>query len=229
MQKIKFRNCIDAGLDVDTDKFSTDDIINEPMLFSSSMEFARKNGGKITNTLLDKLDNLFFWDEYEIYHSEKGYVPVIDTKVVMLMKDQYPCIPGWHCDGVPREDKHSQPNMNLLNEDIYHLLCTVSDNEKGVSNTKFVKTPFSMKLNDNEKVWGQVNKKVEEYIKDGSIETMETKDNMLYLFRRDSIHSGQPAKRNGWRFFFRLSFYHTPPKNEIRKQVQVYANPNKGW
>lgn len=39
-----------------------------------------------------------------------------DVKVHMLMPDQYPCIPNWHCDFVPRENgiqKFSMCNPDL--------------------------------------------------------------------------------------------------------------------
>ncbi len=33
---------------------------------------------------------------------------VVDVKVHMLMPNQYPCIPGWHCDLVPRDENNQQ-------------------------------------------------------------------------------------------------------------------------
>ncbi len=38
---------------------------------------------------------------------------VIDVKIHMLMPDEYPCIPNWHRDFVPRD-----ANLNMLNDKI---------------------------------------------------------------------------------------------------------------
>jgi hypothetical protein len=44
---------------------------------------------------------------------------LIDVKVHMLMKDQYPCIPNWHCDFVPRcEDGKKEP-QRITGEKMY--------------------------------------------------------------------------------------------------------------
>lgn len=49
-------------------------------------------------------------------HKAWATVPVesgiVDVKVHMLMPGQYPCIPNWHCDFVPRDDdKTLRPDL----------------------------------------------------------------------------------------------------------------------
>lgn len=48
-----------------------------------------------------------------------------DVKVHMLMPGQWPCIPGWHCDFVPRdEDKTLRPD--LIDDDAPPMYLWVS-------------------------------------------------------------------------------------------------------
>ena len=45
---------------------------------------------------------------------------VVDVKVHMLMPDQYPCIPNWHCDFVPR-DKELRLRPDLITGEKMYL------------------------------------------------------------------------------------------------------------
>lgn len=42
---------------------------------------------------------------------------VVDAKVHMLMPQQYPCIPNWHGDAIPRGDD-GVPNIEACNDDL---------------------------------------------------------------------------------------------------------------
>lgn len=44
---------------------------------------------------------------------------LIDVKVHMLMADQYPCIPDWHCDFVPRNNNMEKDPSRITNEKMY--------------------------------------------------------------------------------------------------------------
>lgn len=49
------------------------------------------------------------WDTAPIYMHEKY---IVDVKIHMLMPGQWPCIPNWHCDFVPRDDDlQLQPHL----------------------------------------------------------------------------------------------------------------------
>ena len=88
-----------------------EEIENEPMLFSSSWDFAINNGGPLTHFIMGYISETVF------HHSGnlgKNLYPIIDTRSTMLMEGFYPCIPGWHCDGVPRHKRFQQPDMSQV-------------------------------------------------------------------------------------------------------------------
>ena len=47
------------------------------------------------------------------------YDYVFDVKVHMLMPNQYPCSPNWHCDHVPRVDGKKRPDLCQLDRLMY--------------------------------------------------------------------------------------------------------------
>lgn len=202
-----------------------EDIEGTPMLFSSDVEFAKRNGGWLTQCVLDALLPAI----KEHAYTEKFPHVVIDTKVVMLMEGQYPAIPGWHCDAVDRSSRYGQPDPQMIDTDCKHWFCTMStDQMKGVSNTAFINKPAVVTY-DPEHVWGSVNKNVEEQIALHGLQQQTTDDGIVYQFDQSSLHSATECHNSGWRWFFRASMYRRPALNKIRHQVQVYANPNVGW
>lgn len=44
---------------------------------------------------------------------------LVDVKVHMLMPGQYPCIPGWHCDFVPRNNEGEKVFEDITGEKMY--------------------------------------------------------------------------------------------------------------
>lgn len=50
----------------------------------------------------------------------------VDVKIHMLMKDQYPCIPNWHCDNVPRVEGNTR--YDLIKEDVPPMYLWLSTN-----------------------------------------------------------------------------------------------------
>lgn len=56
------------------------------------------------------VERVYSWDKevYELIQQAKTQLPLseytVDIKVHMLMPNQYPCIPNWHYDMVPRVD-----------------------------------------------------------------------------------------------------------------------------
>ena len=79
--------------------FPTEVIKNEPMFFNCDLAYAFKHGGEITKTFIAGLPEDWI-----------SYNPVLDSRVHMLMKNWYPCIPGYHHDDVPRSTSTGQPN-----------------------------------------------------------------------------------------------------------------------
>src|SRR5215470_8347004 len=109
-------------------KFDEQAIKAEPMLFSASWEFARTNGGPITNAFLDSVVT-------QIKHPA-----IIDSRVHMLMPGWFPCIPGWHLDDVPRTRADGQPNHESLAYKSEHVCTVVGD----ASLTQFVEGDISL-------------------------------------------------------------------------------------
>lgn len=61
------------------------------------------------------LDSLFDSGKMEL--DKKDYV--IDIKVHMLMPGQYPCVPGWHCDFIPRDESKVKNASLISGEEMY--------------------------------------------------------------------------------------------------------------
>jgi hypothetical protein len=107
-----------------TGDFDTDLVKNEPMLYRADFEFAYDNGGELTHKFLAKLA----FDSGHLNWS-------IDSKVAMLMKGWYPCIPGFHHDDVERDAKNFfQPNYEDASYRSKHAMMIVGDD---VSRTRF--------------------------------------------------------------------------------------------
>ena len=199
---------------------TTEEIEMEPMLYGASWNYARDHGGMLTQRVLNDIEQHVV--KLIESHALKGYHPVIDTKSVMLMPGQFPCIPGWHCDGVIRKDANSQPNLATLNEDIQHFVCTLST-KIDLAPMLYLVDPLEVEFDKNA-VWSSVNR----YL--GTVATQKSLNSgQILQFNRSTLHRGTAAKARGWRYFFRLSFYHMPAMNRIRNQVQVYLTDERGW
>lgn len=200
-------------------------IKDEPMLYGASWNFAKENGGTITKFVMQVIEDDV--KETMSVMAQAGYHPIIDTKSVLLMPGQYPCIPGWHCDGVVREEQGSQPNLNTLNDPIVHYLYTLSDClAAGHASTSYMVDEIGIRESSVEKynVWKSVDSLVR-----GLSEERALPRGKVLRFYRDTLHKCGPAPTRQWRYFFRCSFYHMPAMNEIRQQVQVYTDINQGW
>lgn len=227
MPKISFEPSVEVACHPYFDDKHRHMITTEPMLYSASLDFALEKGGPLTKSLLTHITFLAEWGSDVGTMSRMGYHPVIDTKKVLLQKGQYPCIPGWHCDGVPRADNNSQPDITKLSEPIVHYTATFSNLPQNLhSGTQFINSYQEVMVNP-ERVWGSVNKELENI--HGSHIFQTPADGTVYRFTRGQLHRGPQCQNPEWRFFFRLSFYHMPAMNKIREQVQVYADPNNGW
>lgn len=197
-------------------------IRDEPMLYGGSWDWTINNGGPITLAVMMRIDGDV--SKWIGRMARKGYHPVVDTKSVLLMPGQYPCIPGWHCDGVIRDERGLQPNLNTLHNPIKHYIYSIS--ESGNGGTEFLDNDIYHTDIDEDNVWGSVDKQIEE---SGDAKIKKCLNNHVYSFFRNQLHRGVEAKERTWRYFFRLSFYHMPAMNEVRNQVQVYTHINTGW
>jgi len=192
---------------------------NEPMLFSCNLYHARKFGGGITNVFIKELLKRFDTIPNDL---------IFDSRVHMLMKGWYPCIPGFHHDDVPRSRKDGQPNYYNPEYRSKHCLMLVG---KG-SATQFAlgEADFPDIL-PGEKYYKKWHPIVCEYLQRGCLESYTANYGDLIYFDDRTWHQGTPAIEDGWRFFIRASWNtHRIPTNEQRKQVQIYLeNPMEGW
>lgn len=209
----------------------TDEIIkNEPMFFNCDLDFAYANGGPITREFIENLPRDWLNGN-----------PVLDSRVHMLMKNWYPCIPGWHHDDVPRSTRTGQPNY--LNPEYHsdHLMGLVNGH---ICPTQFaigqveVSDPDPTKLQYN--VWDTDIKAELELMAtgykrhdDAAFMVYEAESGRYIQFDCNAFHTGVKAVAGGWRWFIRLSRNTSRQKtitNEIRRQVQVYLDePMAGW
>ncbi|MEN9701294.1 MAG: hypothetical protein RIR55_609 [Bacteroidota bacterium] len=199
---------------------SNDEIKNEPMFFNADINFAYKNGGDITKSFINNLPDE--WQESNV---------VFDSRVHMLMKGWYPCIPGWHHDDVPRTLKNGQPNYENPEYFSEHILGIVNSN---ICPTKFaIGEVYMPKINDDRIVYEVWNEIIESEIKEGILRIDEVNDRTLTYFDCNTFHTGQKAINNGWRWFGRVSRNTNRINNitnEIRVNSQVYLEfPKKGW
>lgn len=190
---------------------------SETMLHSASWDFARKFGGPLTNRVLDALE-----DSEKRRARPKNLYEVIDTRVHMLMPGMYPAIPGWHCDAVYRRDSTSQPEVEKIDKRLLHWTCIIGTSP--VSLTSFVVQEVEIDVNPAA-VWKSVHQAVA--WKNPRCIQLELGD--VLMFDSSTIHRAVAANQQGWRFWFRLSFYPRAPMNQIRKQVQVYTTEDGGW
>jgi hypothetical protein len=225
--------------------FSEDDIKSERSIYGGSIDWTLDRGDKITRFVTEQILNFADFDKMVVDHALKGYHPVIDTRVTMLLNENqnpvdlnfgdlemYQAIPGWHCDGVIRKDKFSQPDPKTVAEDIRHFICSFSAgnhqsyNRSSIAPTQLIIDPLEMVIDDEKPIWAQVDAKVRE----SHLKVFEPRDGDIIEFSRPTIHRSTASRGKGWRFFYRLSFYHMPAINEFRVNNNVYiASQGGGW
>lgn len=199
-------------------KPSDEQIADEQMIYSGNWDYTYSNGGDLTRMIMDRLSSTVV-DPTDI---PAGKHIVIDTRSNMLMPGQFPSIPGWHCDDVPRGVKYAQPDLNLCDDITKHYMVLLSST-KGISRTEFVYKEFQCEIDPNN-VWGSLDTQVE-LLKP---KTMFVPEGKVVQFGQQDIHRASKCVEYGWRFFFRCSITHRQPVNKIRRQVQVYTTVN-GW
>ena len=198
--------------------FKEEIIKNEPMFFNSSFDFAYENGGEPTKQFLEAISKVVDKDKI-----------IIDSRVHMLMKGWYPCIPGYHHDDVPRERKDGQPEYYKPSYRSKHALV--------LYNAEVCPTQFALGNNvfsnpeDHKIIYKEWHKEVQRLIDHNQLYVFNAPNNQIVFFDDRTWHQGTAAIKNGWRLFIRASWQtDRKPTNEIRRQVQVYLeNPFKGW
>jgi hypothetical protein len=204
--------------------FETSDFADETMLFSADWGFARKNGGPMTQFALDRLYS--HTDLLNEAQRARDLNIIIDTRVHMLMPGMIPAIGGWHCDAVPRPGGvyGDQPNPHLYDPRVVHHTLTLSQGD--TSKTSFIKDPVTVRLPPGERVWTTIHNAIMER----KPEMFQAEHGTIVSFDQGTVHKASITTTPGWRFFFRASLYQSTPRNQIRRQVQVYIpHEGHGW
>lgn len=153
----------------------------------------------------------------------------IDSRGAMLNPGWYPCIPGWHCDDFYRPTG-KQPALSQVAElaPQKHMLFILGDNSRTeFLNDKEISLPSENELDLTKR---NLYSYYDEIICNREMEFFKVDENTLYEFSPITFHRGTEATKSGWRWFLRCTFSnHRAPKNEIRNQIQIYLDPNKGW
>lgn len=194
-------------------------IIDEPMIWSADLNFARRHGGPLTRRALEVLEGeLPAIQEIE----RRGRYACIDTESQFLLIGQFPSIPGWHADAM-LETENGQPDLSSISPDGLVYTLSISDQPGGVSRTLFAAQPLTVEY-DRDHVWRSVHRAAETFL----LRRTLADEGAMIRFDQNTLHKPSPCYRKGWRFWFRLTLYHKPPKNELLNRVQIYS-PEEPW
>ena len=151
----------------------------------------------------------------------------IDLKIHMLMKGQFPCIPNWHCDNVPRDAGGKLIYNFPIDYEEPPMFVWIS----GVPRTLFLadsyETPFFPSSH------GELANAIHALQRKGEIKFAELPAQTWCTFDRHTPHAGQAASANGWRIFARLTnrivLSERPVISKIRRHAQVYLPSDFHW
>lgn len=202
---------------------STGEIKNEPMLYNCSVEVARKLGGPLTNEFIDRLQKTNWF--------QSGESIIIDSRVHMLMKGWFPCIPGWHLDDFFR-GPNGQPDLENAPRDMRHCMMLISDNSEWTSRTQFLDGPVNLsQCIPGENLYACYNRQIRKLVQSAETGIANILPGKLLEFGISDFHRGVPSRNSNWRWFIRATKGSTrKPTNELRNQVQVYLSAlEEGW
>ena len=141
----------------------------------------------------------------------------IDVKIHMLMKGQYPCIPNWHCDNVPR-DQNGKLQYHKIDNNAIPMYLWVSNGPC----TEFMEsdTRIGFTLEDH----GQISHIINEY----EMGTKFIEPQTWISMQQNTPHRGTVAKNYSWRVFARLTHKSImsarPVVSVVRRHAQVYLD-----
>lgn len=158
----------------------------------------------------------------------------IDIKVHMLMKNQYPCIPNWHCDNVPRDFKTGHTDYPAAEQTILQnidkpMFLWVS----GTPCTEFL----SRDIITHENITGHDSVAsvmrdlmAADSVCDDKPVVERIKPQQWYQMNRLTPHRGTISESNQWRIFCRVTHKSCLParnvESVVRRHSQVYLDSN---
>jgi hypothetical protein len=200
-------------------------LLAEPSLYSCSPVAMENYGGPLIRSALAQIRERY---EHPIRRAtNEGLSAICDVRVHRLFPGQYPAIPGWHCDAVPRGAYSGQPNFSLVHPFAFHVCLLLSSELKGVSNTEYVSQPMSPQLWDQEHVYRNIHQEVDRI----KPQTATAQDGQFVWFDQRTIHRAKPAHARGVRLFLRYSMIEKPVlANKLNNNVQIYQLAEEsGW
>lgn len=143
----------------------------------------------------------------------------LDIKVHMLMAGQYPCIPNWHTDMVPRPSV--TPRFDLIDVDEEPMLLWISDGPE----TEFLRNTVWMPQPPRS------HRHISEFIRTDRPLTKLITPNSWYAMDQRTPHRGTQATKSGWRVFARVTPKSIAPQRPvhsvIRRHAQVYIDASE--
>ena len=178
------------------------------------------------NKLLPELRELYHYFPDEVLSDLMGDMEswFIDIKITMLMKGQYPCIPNWHCDNVPRNNNGELEYGNITqNSKPMYLWLS------GEPLTEFLAKDYQV---GSVKDHGELDK----LIKGSDMLTRKLPQETWVKMWQNTPHRGTVCKENTWRVFVRLThkslvgeFLARQKVNPLRRHSQVYLPHDFNW
>lgn len=140
----------------------------------------------------------------------------LDLKIHMLMKDQYPCIPNWHCDNVPR-DAAGVVDYRQTSDLAPPMLLWVSDGPE----TEFLAAPLNLPT-------PRGHRELAESIRESGAAVQKIVPQVWTSMDQLTPHRGTKATKDGWRIFARLTHRSITPDRPVlsylRRHCQVYLD-----
>ena len=151
-----------------------------------------------------------------------------DVKIHMLMPGQYPCVPNWHCDNVPRDvNRKLAYNEAKLREEPPMLLWVSNG-----PHTEFLARPAYMARapKDHGEVADFVNS-LKESVGDDIAVTRFLPAQQWVSFSSTAPHRGRASDQHQWRVFVRATHKSVlpvrPKVHLLRRHCQVYLDSAK--
>lgn len=170
---------------------------------------------------------------------------VVDVKVHMLKRGMNPAIPGWHTDGVPRGDAEQgdmsasgpeAPDLSRQEDQAsphYHLFYAGCDAPTVFLENRNVVLPDHV-CRPGRDLYANISKHMAANEAKSNLVRTELPANEWWTWDWWELHTGQPARQDGWRILIRVteSDWVEPEANlhkVIRTQQQAYISGNFGW
>lgn len=173
------------------------------------------------NELMPELSAL--WESVPTICAKNPHEWEVDVKIHMLMPNQYPCVPNWHSDNVPRIG--GDPDYRSVPRDMPPMFLWVSGNPTTVfmRNDKEFEFPATAPITH-----ASISEKMHELPPE---ELLSIDAQRWYAMCQKTPHRGSMSNAHQWRIFVRLTHKSIAPDrpvhNYIRRHCQVYLDAHR--